>query len=215
MHLLANFVDIFLHLDVHLNAVIQQYGVWTYLILFVIIFCETGLVVTPFLPGDSMLFAAGTFAALGSLDVWLLTALLAAAAILGNMTNYQIGYIIGPKALCRENSRIFRKEYLQKTERYFERYGAMTIALSRFAPIVRTFAPFMAGVGRMRYMKFAAYNFVGGLSWVLSFIFGGYFFGNIPFVRKNFTMVIMVIVVVSIMPTVIEVVRHRRASQRA
>ena len=214
MHIFAQFIDIFLHLDVHLSAVIAQYGVWTYLILFVIIFCETGLVVTPFLPGDSLLFAAGTFAALGSLDVWMLTALLSAAAILGNMTNYQIGRIIGPKALSRENSRIFRKEYLQKTERYFERYGALTIALSRFAPIVRTFAPFMAGVGRMRYMKFAAYNFAGGLAWVLAFIFGGYFFGNIPFVRKNFTMVIMVIVLISLMPTALEVVRHRREAAR-
>lgn len=214
MDILLGFVDIFLHLDKHLSAVIESYGVWTYLILFVIIFCETGLVVTPFLPGDSLLFAAGTFAAIGTLDVWMLSGLLIVAAVTGNMTNYQIGYFMGPKALCKENSRIFKKQYLDKTQHYFEKYGAMTIVLSRFAPIVRTFAPFMAGVGRMKYMKFAAYNFFGGLAWVVSFVFGGYFFGNIPFVKKNFTMVIMIIVLISIMPTVIEVLRHRFAAKQ-
>lgn len=210
MDILMQFVDIFLHLDKHLNAVIAQYGVWTYLILFVIIFCETGLVVTPFLPGDSLLFACGAFAATGTLDVTMLTGLLIVAAVTGNMCNYQIGYFMGPKALSNENSRIFKKQYLDKTQHYFEKYGGMTIALSRFAPIVRTFAPFMAGVGRMKYMKFAMYNFFGGLAWVVSFVFGGYFFGNIPFVKNNFTMVIMAIVVLSIMPSVIEVIRHRR-----
>lgn len=212
MELLQSFIEIFLHLDKHLDAVIQSYGVWTYLILFLIIFCETGLVVTPVLPGDSLLFALGSIAAMGSLDLVVLIVLLSFAAVLGDTANYWIGHRIGPAVFHKKNSRIFRKEYLDKTHRFYEKYGGKTIILARFVPIVRTFAPFIAGVGAMSYGRFIAYNIVGGLMWISLFVFGGYLFGNIPAVKHNFTIVILAIIFVSILPGIIEYMRHRRAS---
>jgi membrane-associated protein len=210
MEFVKSVVDFVLHLDVHLTQLVQTYGLWTYLILFIVIFCETGLVVTPFLPGDSLLFAAGTFAAAGSLKVGWLFGLLAAAAILGDTVNYWIGKIIGPKVFNREKTRIFKKEYLERTHKFYDKYGAETIIIARFVPIVRTFAPFVAGIGRMSYGKFLSYNVLGGVLWVAVFTFGGYFFGNIPFVRKNFSLVIIAIVLISLVPAVVEILRHRK-----
>jgi membrane-associated protein len=214
MEMILKFFDILLHLDKYINVVIQDYGQWTYLILFLIVFCETGLVVTPFLPGDSLLFVAGAFAALGSLNlVWVLV-LLSVAAILGDTINYWVGNYIGPKVFQMENSRIFRKEYLDRTHRFYEKYGPITIVIGRFVPIIRTFAPFLAGVGSMTYGKFLIYNVVGGLLWIFSFTLGGYFFGNLPFVKKNFTFVIFAIIIISVMPTVIEYFRQRKAAKK-
>lgn len=210
MELLKDFIEIFLHLDKHLAAVIQAYGGWTYLILFLIIFCETGLVVTPILPGDSLLFAIGTFAALGALELEYLLVGLTIAAILGDSVNYAIGHYMGPKVFSKKDSRIFRKEYLDKTHRFYEKYGAKTIIIARFAPIVRTFAPFVAGIGAMNYGKFLTYNIVGGVLWICLFVLGGYFFGGLPIVKQNFTLVILAIIVLSIMPGVIEFIRARR-----
>lgn len=203
-------IDLFLHLDKHLVEVVSQYGSWAYGLLFLIVFCETGLVVTPILPGDSLLFAAGAIAASSGLDVMLLFLLLTTAAILGDAVNYKIGKHLGPKVLRQENSRIFKREYIEKTHRFYERYGGKTIIFARFVPIVRTFAPFMAGVGYMTYRHFAFYNIVGAVLWVASFVFGGYFFGNLEIVKKNFTLVILAIIVLSIMPGVIEYIRSRK-----
>ncbi len=213
MELLHQFLDLFLHLDTHLDNVVRDYGVWTYLLLFVIVFCETGLVVTPVLPGDSLLFAAGAIASLGSLNVALLFGLLSAAAILGDTVNYGVGKFLGPRVLRRENSRILKKEYLDRTHAFFEKYGGKTIIIARFVPIVRTFAPFVAGIGSMTYPKFVAYNIIGGLLWVAICLFAGYFFGQLPLVKKNFSLVVVGIVFVSILPGLVEYVRHRR--QRA
>ena len=209
MELLKQLVDVFLHLDTHLSQVIAEYGTWTYLILFAIIFCETGLVVTPFLPGDSLLFAAGTFAALGALDVRLLIPLLIAAAIIGDTINYWIGAYIGPRAF-EGNLRFLRKEHLDRTRAFYERHGGKTIILARFVPIVRTFAPFVAGVGTMSYGRFITYNVVGAVLWVGLLVLAGFFFGNIPMVRENFTVVILAIIAISVMPMVIEALRTRR-----
>jgi membrane-associated protein len=208
MELLKQIIEIVLHLDKSLGDVIAQYGVWTNLILFAIIFCETGLVVTPFLPGDSLLFVAGTFAARGSLNLWGVLMLLSLAAVLGDAVNYSIGYFFGPR-LCG-GGRFIKKEYLDRTHRFYEKYGKMTIILARFVPIVRTFAPFLAGVGSMRYVEFAAYNIIGGVLWVGSLTLLGYFFGNMEIVKNNFSMVIMAIIVISVMPMVIEFWRHRK-----
>jgi membrane-associated protein len=210
---LVHAFNVLLHLDKYLGAVIQDYGAWTYLILFLIIFCETGLVITPILPGDSLLFAIGTFAGLGYLDLYWTLALLSVAAILGDTVNYAVGNYIGPKVFHYENSRIFKKEYLQKTHAFYEKYGGKTIIIARFVPIVRTFAPFVAGVGAMTYGKFLAYNVAGGLLWVFSITLAGYFFGNIPIVKSNFTAVILAIIFVSVLPGVIEYVRHKRAAR--
>lgn len=212
MELLKDFIEIFLHLDKHLSMVIQAYGGWTYVILLLIIFCETGLVVTPILPGDSLLFAIGTFAALGSLKLEYLLVGLTIAAILGDSVNYAIGHYMGPKVFSKKDSRIFRKEYLDKTHRFYEKYGAKTIILARFVPIVRTFAPFVAGIGAMSYGKFLTYNVVGGTLWICLFVLGGYFFGALPIVKQNFTLVILAIIALSIMPGVIEFIRARRQS---
>jgi membrane-associated protein len=214
MEMILKFFDILLHLDKYINVVIQDYGQWTYLILFLIVFCETGLVVTPFLPGDSLLFVAGAFAALGSLNlVWVLV-LLSVAAILGDTINYWVGNYIGPKVFQMQNSRIFKKEYLDRTHQFYEKYGPITIVIGRFVPIIRTFAPFLAGVGSMTYGKFLTYNVVGGIFWIFSFTLGGYFFGNLPFVKKNFTFVIFAIIIISVMPTVIEYYRQRKAAKK-
>ena len=212
MEFLKGYIEILLHLDKHLDLIIRNYGIWTYGILFLIIFLETGLVVTPFLPGDSLLFAGGTFAALGSLDVKWLVILLAIAAILGDTVNYWIGYMAGPKVFSREKSRFLNKEYLHRTHQFYEKYGGKTIILARFIPIIRTFAPFVAGIGSMTYGRFVIYNISGGIAWVLVFVFGGYFFGNIPFVRHNFSLVIAAIIFLSILPGIIEFLRYRKAS---
>ncbi|MBK8004050.1 MAG: DedA family protein [Gemmatimonadetes bacterium] len=209
MELLKDFIDLFLHLDKHLNELIGQYGTWTYAILWLIVFCETGLVVTPFLPGDSLLFAAGTFAGMGTLNPWLLFVLLTVAAILGDTVNYWIGKKIGPRAFTGTVP-FLNQAHLRKTEAFYEKHGAITIIVARFVPIVRTFAPFVAGVGSMNYGRFLAYNVAGGVLWVGLFIFGGYLFGNIPVVRQNFGLVVIAIIVVSVMPVVIEWVRARR-----
>ncbi len=213
MELLTSFVNLFLHLDTQLATVIQTYGGWTYFLLFVIIFCETGLVVTPILPGDSLLFAAGAFAALGSLNIAWLFGLLSVAAILGDALNYTIGYFMGPKVFTQENSRIFKKEYLDRTHQFYEQYGGKTIIIARFVPIVRTFAPFVAGVGKMTYWRFASYNIVGGLLWITVCLAGGYLFGNIPIVQKNFTFVLLAIIFISILPGLVEYLRQRQGKQ--
>jgi membrane-associated protein len=199
--------DLFLHLDEHLANIINQYGAWTYAILFLIIFMETGFVVTPFLPGDSLLFAAGTFAALGSLNVWLLIILLIIAAIGGDTINYWIGHYMGDRAY---NVKWIKKEYLDRTHAFFQKHGGKTIFLARFVPIVRTFAPFVAGMGRMSYGYFISYNVFGGIVWVMLFTLLGYFFGNIPFVKQNFELVIIAIILVSVVPAVWEALKARR-----
>jgi membrane-associated protein len=212
MALIGTLLDYVVHLDKHLSGVIQDYGVWTYLILFLIIFCETGLVVTPFLPGDSLLFAIGTFTAVGALDLGLTLVLLSAAAVLGDTVNYAVGYRVGPRVFRREGVRFLNREYLDRTHRFYERHGAKTIVIARFVPIIRTFAPFVAGIGRMTYARFALYNVAGGVLWIALLTGGGYFFGNIPVVRRNFTLVIFAIIALSVLPGVIEVLRHRRRS---
>jgi membrane-associated protein len=214
MDLVHWFVDFFLHLDRHLAEVIQAYGTWTYALLFTIVFLETGLVVTPILPGDSLLFAAGSFAALGALDVSLLFVLLSVAAILGDTVNYAIGHYLGPKVFHYERSRFFNPDHLRKTHQFYEKYGGKTIIIARFVPIVRTFAPFVAGIGAMTYLRFLAYNVVGGILWVAVCLFAGYFFGNLPIVKNNFSLAIVAIVLLSVMPAVVEYVRHRRESKR-
>ena len=203
MEIIGELIGIFLHLDKHLNIVIQNYGIWTYLIIFLIVFCETGLVITPLLPGDSLLFAAGSFAGMGMLDVGLLFLLLSGAAILGDSVNYYIGSRMGPKVFQKENSRIFKKEYLEKTRRFYEKYGGKTIILARFVPIVRTFAPFVAGVGTMSYRRFAAFNIAGGILWVGIFVFGGYYLGGLPIVKQNFSIVILAVIFISILPGIV------------
>jgi membrane-associated protein len=210
MALIATAWDLVIHLDRHLNGVIQDYGTWTYLILFLIIFCETGLVVTPILPGDSLLFAVGTFAASGALDLGLVLSLLSVAAVAGDTVNYAIGYRMGPQIFRKEGVRFLNREYLDRTHQFYERHGAKTIVIARFVPIIRTFAPFVAGIGQMRYGRFAAYNVIGGVGWIAALVLGGYGFGNIPVVRQNFTLVIFAIIGLSILPGVIEILRQRR-----
>ncbi len=206
-----SFVHILLHVDVYLSAVIQRYDTWTYLLLSVVVFCETGLVVTPVLPGDSLLFAAGAFAAKGDLNLGVLFLALAAAGILGDSVNYGLGRWTGPKVFQKENSRVFKKEYLDRTHAFFERYGGKTIVFARFVPIVRTFAPFVAGVGAMSYRKFVLYNVAGALAWVSLCLLSGYWFGNLPLVKNNFTLVLLAIVFLSVLPAAIETFRLRRA----
>ena len=203
-------IDLFLHLDEYMASIISQYGTWTYGILFVVIFVETGLVVMPFLPGDSLLFAAGTFAALGSLNVWFLIGLLIVAAVVGDAVNYTIGHYLGERAY---NIKWIKKEYLDKTHAFFEKHGGKAIFLARFVPIVRTFAPFVAGIGKMSYGYFATYNIVGGVSWVTIFTLMGYFFGNLEFVKKNFEFVIIAIILISILPMFIEWWKARREAK--
>lgn len=210
MEAIKELIDIFIHLDTHLNEIILQYGAVTYLILFLIIFAETGLVVTPFLPGDSLLFAAGTFAALGSLDVSILFLILSFAAVIGDSINYSIGKYIGPKIFEKEKIKFLKKEHLEKTHRFYEKYGGKTIIIARFIPIVRTFAPFVAGIGSMTYWKFISFNIIGGIAWVAIFTFGGYFFGNLPFVKNNFSLVALAIIIISVVPMAIELIRQRK-----
>jgi membrane-associated protein len=206
------FLDLIINLDKHLGAIILQYGGWTYAILFAIIFCETGLIIAPFLPGDSLLFTAGAFAAKGALNVvWLFIAM-TVASILGDSVNYWVGKYVGPKA---RSSKYVNKEYLKRTEEFYEKHGGKTIILARFVPIIRTFAPFVAGIGRMGYSQFITYNIVGGILWNAAFIFGGYFFGNLPIIRDNFTAAIFLIIIVSLLPSINEVIKHYKRKKKA
>jgi len=213
MDLIRLVIDFVLHLDVHLDEIIRNYGAWTYGILFGIVFLETGFVVTPFLPGDSLLFAVGTFAARGSLDLYTAMLLLSIAAVLGDTVNYWIGAWVGPKVFHGESSRFLNREHLRRTHEFYERYGGKTIIIARFVPIIRTFAPFVAGIGTMSYARFIAYNVIGGVGWVVSITLAGFFFGNIPIVKNNFTFVIFAIIVISILPGIVEYVRHHRRSR--
>ena len=213
MDTIKHLIDLFLHLDKHLYTIILEYGVTTNIFLFLIIFAETGLVFTPFLPGDSLLFAAGTFAAKGSFNIHILFFILALAAILGDTVNYWAGHYIGPKIFEKEKIRFFKKEHLEKTHKFYEKYGGKTIIFARFIPIIRTFAPFVAGIGSMTYSKFIIYNIIGALAWVTLFLFGGYFFGNIEYVKNNFSIVILIIIFISILPGIIEFYRSRRKAK--
>lgn len=205
--IIQNLIDFVLHLDDNVGIILQDYGYFTYLIMFLIIFFETGLVIAPFLPGDSLLFVLGTFAGVGFLNIFLLFFLLTIAAIIGDSVNYWIGNYFGENIF--KKSRLFREEYLVKTKGFYQKYGGKTIFLARFVPIIRTFAPFVAGVGKMNYTKFLVYNISGGISWVFLFLFGGYFFGGIPVVKENLTIVILVIIVISVIPLLIEYLRRR------
>jgi len=207
--LLLSAWNLLVHLDQHLAALLQQYGAWIYLILFAIIFCETGLVVTPFLPGDSLLFVAGALAATGGIDVHLLALLLVIAGVLGNTVNYSIGYFIGPRVFHWEGSRFFNRKALERAHAFYEKHGGVTIIITRFVPILRTFAPFVAGIARMTYLRFSVYNVAGALAWVLSLLYAGYWFGNVPVVKQNLSAVIIGVIVLSVMPLVVEYVRSR------
>ena len=209
MEFIITIINLILHLDQHLIWLTQNYGLWIYLIVFIIIFCETGLVIAPFLPGDSLLFTLGALAAVDSLNLKVLFVLLGIAAILGDTLNYWIGNLIGPRVIKKKKIPFLKEEYIEKTQRFYDKYGNKTIMLSRFIPIIRTVAPFMAGVGSMKYYQFILYNIIGGLAWVSLFLFGGYFFGNIPFVKENFSIVIIGIVIVSITPLLIEYIKHK------
>jgi membrane-associated protein len=212
MDLIKQGIDVFLHLDVHLSSWSAQLGIWVYLVLFVIIFCETGLVVTPILPGDSLLFAAGALAALpgANLNAWLLMVILIVAAIAGDAVNYVIGFRVGPKVFASERSSFFNKRHLMRTHEFYEKYGGKTIVLARFIPIIRTFAPFVAGIAQMPYRRFSLFNFSGGIAWVATFLLGGYYFGNTETVKNNFHYVIVAIIIISVMPAVIEYFLARR-----
>jgi membrane-associated protein len=210
MEIIKYVIDLFLHLDKHLALIITQYGTWTYIILFVVVFCETGLIVTPFLPGDSLLFAVGSFSASGAFNVHLIALALFIAAVLGDALNYTCGRYMGLKVFSNPNSKVFKRQHLDRTTKFYEKYGNKTIVLARFVPIVRTFAPFVAGVGKMNYTKFAAYNIFGAALWVGLFVYGGYFFGTIPVVQKNFSLVILMIIGLSVLPIVIEFWKARR-----
>jgi len=215
MDFVRTLTDLFLHLDQHLADVIQRYGAYTYGLLALVVFLETGLVVTPFLPGDSLLFAAGSFAGLGVLRLWPLFFLVTAAAILGDTVNYAIGAFLGPKVFHYQRSRLFNPEHLVKTHAFYEKYGGKTIIIARFIPIIRTFAPFVAGVGKMSYAHFLSFNVVGGVLWCAVCVFSGYFFGNLPLVKKNFSLVILAIIAISVLPALIEYLRHRAEARRA
>lgn len=209
MEIIKNIVEFFFHIDRHLNVVIQNCGAWSYAVLFAIIFAETGLVITPFLPGDSLLFAAGAFAAAGSFNITWLSLALFAAAVIGDSVNYAVGKRIG-SGIFTADSKFFKKEYLDKTHRFYEKYGGKTIVIARFVPIIRTFAPFVAGVGKMSYGRFFSYNVTGALLWVAIFTGGGFFFGNMPIVKNNFSAVIFIIIFVSVLPPVIEFWKHHK-----
>jgi membrane-associated protein len=210
MELLSGLLDLFVNLDRHLAWTVQNYGAWIYVILFAIVFCETGLVITPFLPGDSLLFISGALAAAGDMYVHGLFATLATASFLGDNTNYWIGRWAGPRVFSRGDSRLLNPKHLARTQRFYDKYGAKTVFFARFMPIVRTFAPFVAGIGRMRYGRFLFYSFSGSIVWVGSFIYAGYYFGNMPVVKQNLTLVIIAIILLSISPGIVEYVRHRR-----
>jgi membrane-associated protein len=208
MEYLQQLIDFILHIDVHLVDLCATYGIWIYAILFLIIFCETGFVVTPFLPGDSLLFAAGSLAAIGALDLWITLVLFITAAFVGDTVNYWIGHFIGPKVFHKEHVRFLNKEYLDRTHKFYEKHGGITIIIARFLPIIRTFAPFVAGIGSMTYPRFMIYNLTGGVLWVLLFLIGGFFFGNVEIVKQNFSLVIIALVLIPGLPALFEFVRH-------
>lgn len=210
---MSSLIDIFLHLDQHLSVYMNEYGIYIYLILFIIVFCETGLVIMPFLPGDSLIFATGALAAAGAIKLWPIYLIFCIAAIAGDTVNYSIGHFLRDKVAARENIRFIKKEYLDKTTEFFERHGSATIILARFVPIIRTFAPFVAGVGTMPYRKFLSYNAIGGIVWVTIALFAGFFFGNIPFVKNNFSLVVLGIVVVSLLPIVFTFIKNKMTAK--
>ena len=212
MDIIKFFIDLILHLDKHLDVIIQNYGMWTYGLLFLIIFCETGLVFTPFLPGDSMLFATGALAASGSLNILGLYIMFLVAAIGGDTVNYHIGQKIGKDILEKENLKFINKEYLNKAQKFYEKHGSMTIVLGRFIPIIRTFVPFVAGIGTMKYSKFITHNMLGGFLWVTLMLGGGYFFGGLPFVKENFSVVVIAIIVISILPAIYTFIKEKRSA---
>ena len=215
MEFFSFIIDFILHIDQHLTELAAQYGVWIYGILFLIIFCETGLVVMPLLPGDSLLFAAGSIAAIGKMNIHLMVVLLIIAAILGDAVNFMVGKFFGEKLFANPNSKIFKQSHLQKTQQFYAKHGGKTIILARFIPIVRTFAPFVAGMGHMTYHHFLAYNVIGGVLWVTIFSYLGYFFGNLPIVKDNLSLVLIAIIVLSVLPGIIEIIRHKRAANKA
>ena len=215
MEFFSFIIDFILHIDQHLTELAAQYGVWIYGILFLIIFCETGLVVMPLLPGDSLLFAAGSIAAIGKMNIHLMVVLLIIAAILGDAVNFMIGKFFGEKLFANPNSKIFKQSHLQKTQQFYAKHGGKTIILARFIPIVRTFAPFVAGMGHMTYHHFLAYNVIGGVLWVTIFSYLGYFFGNLPIVKDNLSLVLIAIIVLSVLPGIVEIIRHKRAAKKA
>ena len=215
MEFFSFIIDFILHIDQHLTELAAQYGAWIYGILFLLIFCETGLVVMPLLPGDSLLFAAGSIAAIGKMNIHLMVVLLIIAAILGDADNVVIGKYFGEKLFSNPNSKIFKQSHLQKTQQFYAKHGGKTIILARFIPIVRTFAPFVAGMGHMTYHHFLAYNVIGGVLWVTIFSYLGYFFGNLPIVKDNLSLVLIAIIVLSILPGIIEIIRHKRAANKA
>ena len=215
MEFFSFIIDFILHIDQHLTELAAQYGVWIYGILFLIIFCETGLVVMPLLPGDSLLFAAGSIAAIGEMNIHLMVVLLIIAAILGDAVNFMVGKFFGEKLFANPNSKIFKQSHLQKTQQFYAKHGGKTIILARFIPIVRTFAPFVAGMGHMTYHHFLAYNVIGGVLWVTIFSYLGYFFGNLPIVKDNLSLVLVAIIVLSVLPAIVEIIRHKRAANKA
>src|SRR3989344_1255499 len=206
---LTSFMDVILHLDKYLTVLVDQYGTWIYALLFLVIFCETGFVFTPFLPGDSLLFAVGALAAVGSMNIFILYGLLVLAAVLGDTVNYWIGMYVGPKIVER-NIPFLKKEYLLRTEKFYELHGNKTIMLARFIPIIRTFAPFVAGIGKMKYPRFLFYNIIGGFAWITLFLWGGFYFGNIQFIQENFSLVILIIIILSFIPMILEFIKHRK-----
>lgn len=210
MDFIKGIIEIIMHLDVHVDFIIRNFGAWSYVLFFCIIFAETGLVITPFLPGDSLLFIVGTFAGIGSLNLFWLFVIISAAAIIGDSVNYAFGKIIGEKVFTK-NSRLFKKEYLERTHKFYEKYGGKTIILARFIPIIRTFAPFVAGVGKMSYLKFFFYNVTGALLWVSVFVLGGYLFGNAPIVKRNFSLVVLAVIVISVLPVIFELWKNYRS----
>ncbi|KZL91739.1 DedA family protein [Clostridium magnum] len=210
MSIVGTLINVILHLDKYLNVILQNYGIWTYAIIFLIIFCETGLVITPFLPGDSILFAAGALAAMGSIDIFILFIVFYIAAVVGDTVNYFIGKKIGNKILEKEDIKYINKEYLNKAHRFYEKNGSMTIVLGRFIPIIRTFVPFVAGIGEMNYFQFIVYNVMGGFVWVSIFLWGGFFFGDLPFIKHNFSYVLTAIIIISLIPAVVTFIKEKR-----
>lgn len=210
MSIIGNFINVILHLDKYLNVIIQNFGMWTYALLFMIIFCETGLVVTPFLPGDSVLFATGALASIGSLNVLPLFIVFYIAAVIGDTANYHIGKKIGTRILEKEDVKFINKQYLDRAHSFYKKHGSMTIVLGRFIPIIRTFVPFVAGIGEMSYSKFITYNMLGGFFWVLLFLGGGYFFGNLPFIKEHFSFVLIAIIIISVIPGIVAFIKEKR-----
>lgn len=213
--MIRELINLILHIDKYISVIIQNYGLWVYLILFIVVFIETGLVITPFLPGDSLLFAAGAFASISALDIKYVYPIFLVAAILGDTVNYHIGHFIGPKVFSRNSSKLLKKENLDKAYRFYEKHGGKTIIIARFIPIIRTFAPFVAGIGKMSYFRFLSYNVLGSIMWVSIFVFAGYFFGNIPFIKNNFSIVVYVIILISFLPAAIGFVRSKASTAKS